>query len=88
MLSTGSALSACVAAADTTAAAFAAVMVWQQHVLGVVFVCLWFVCLCLTTHWLCAWHYTLQDVRKAQSLGFAFDSGITIVQADVTKGAK
>jgi hypothetical protein len=30
----------------------------------------------------------LQDVRKAQSLGFAFDSGITIVEADVTKDAK
>lgn len=30
----------------------------------------------------------LQDVRKAQSLGFAFDSGITIVEGDVTKGAR
>jgi hypothetical protein len=30
----------------------------------------------------------LQDVRKAQSLGFAFDDGITIVEGDVTKGAR
>jgi hypothetical protein len=30
----------------------------------------------------------LQDVRKAQSLGFAFDAGISIVEADVTKDAK
>lgn len=29
-----------------------------------------------------------QDVRKAQSLGFAFDSGIEIVEADVTKGTR
>lgn len=27
-----------------------------------------------------------QDVRKAQSLGFALDDGISIVEADVTKG--
>jgi len=28
----------------------------------------------------------VRDVRKAQSLGFAFDNGIEIVEADVTKG--
>lgn len=30
----------------------------------------------------------LQDVKKAQGLGFALDKGITIVEADVTKDAK
>jgi hypothetical protein len=30
----------------------------------------------------------MQDIRKAQSLGFAFDSGISIVEADVTKDVK
>lgn len=30
----------------------------------------------------------LQDEKKAQGLGFGFDKGITIVQADVTKDAK
>ena len=29
-----------------------------------------------------------QDVRKAQSLGFAFDKGIEVVEGDVTKGAR
>lgn len=30
----------------------------------------------------------VRDVRKAQSLGFAFDAGISIVEADVTKDLK
>jgi hypothetical protein len=29
-----------------------------------------------------------QDVKKAQSLGFAFDKGIEVVEGDVTKGAR
>ena len=29
-----------------------------------------------------------QDVRKAQSLGFAFDKGIEVVEGDVTKGTR
>jgi hypothetical protein len=32
--------------------------------------------------------WCLQDVRKAQSLGFAFDDGIELVEADVTKGSR
>ena len=32
--------------------------------------------------------HVLQDVRKAQSLGFALDNGISIVEGDVAKGAR
>ncbi len=37
---------------------------------------------------LCSPVFATQDVKKAQSLGFAFDKGIEVVEGDVTKGAR
>jgi hypothetical protein len=37
---------------------------------------------------LCVVCCAAQDVKKAQSLGFAFDKGIEVVEGDVTKGAR